>query len=148
MVTLHTSFGSFKGIHGEDVVQYLGIKYAKVKDQLSAPDMMICYEGVVDATEYGPRAPAADASLFEQQVLIQQVIDDAPSQAMSGMECLNLNITVPSPKTEERKALPVMVFIHGGGYIMGSNSAPYFKPSRFVALSVELGTPVIVVSIK
>ncbi|KAJ4348577.1 uncharacterized protein N0V89_009955 [Didymosphaeria variabile] len=148
MVKLQTSFGSFKGIRGDGVVQYLGIPYAKVKDHLSAPATVECYEGVVNATKYGPRAPAADASLFEQQVLIQQVMDDAPSPPMSGTECLNLNITVPSSlKTEAREALPVMVFIHGGGYIMGSNSAPYFDPCRLAALSVEMGTPVIVVSI-
>jgi carboxylesterase type B len=96
-----------------------------------------------------PRAPAFDASSFEQNVLIQAVIDETPSPRMSGTECLNLNITVPySIETETERKFPVMVFIHGGGFIMGSNSAPYFDPSRLVALSVQLGTPVIVVSIK
>jgi carboxylesterase type B len=96
-----------------------------------------------------PRAPAFDASLFEQQVLIQAVIDETPSPRMSGTECLNLNITVPCfIERETTRKLPVMVFIHGGGFIMGSNSAPYFDPSRLVALSVEFETPLIVVSIK
>lgn len=67
---------------------------------------------------------------------------------MSGTECLNLNITVPSLGPEAKKDLPVMVFFHGGGFIMGSNAAPHFEPSRFVKLSVEIRSPVIVVSIK
>ncbi|KAF2444556.1 carboxylesterase [Karstenula rhodostoma CBS 690.94] len=148
MATLTTPFGSFKGKYADGVVQYLGIPYATLKNQLSAPEMVFSYKSVVDATEYGPRAPAPDTSLFEQQFLIQSVIDDTPSPRMSGTECLNLNITVPSSiDPESVNKLPVMVFIHGGGFLMGSNSAPYFDPSRFVALSAELGTPVIVVSI-
>ncbi|KAL5371542.1 hypothetical protein DPSP01_014193 [Paraphaeosphaeria sporulosa] len=148
MSILSTSFGSFKGKHADGVIQYLGIPYATLKDQLSCPEIVDAYEELVNATDYGPRAPALDASIFEQQFLIQAVIDVTPSPRMSGTECLNLNITVPSSiGPAKTRKLPVMVFIHGGGYMMGSNYAPYFDPSRLVALSVELGTPVIVVSI-
>jgi carboxylesterase type B len=64
---------------------------------------------------------------------------------MSGTECLNLNITVPDT---ERKGLPVMVFVHGGGYVMGGNHWPQYDPSRLVKMSDELDMPVIVVNIK
>lgn len=68
---------------------------------------------------------------------------------MSGTKCLNLNITMPSSTDPGKtQTLPVMVFIHGGGFLMGSNSASYFDPSRLIALSAELGAPVVVVSIK
>ncbi|KAL5404596.1 hypothetical protein PMIN03_009023 [Paraphaeosphaeria minitans] len=148
MTMLSTPFGSFKGKRADGVIQYLGIPYATLKDQLSCPEMVQSYEEVVDATEYGPRAPAPDASVFEQKSLIQAVIDETPSPRMSGIECLNVNITLPSPiGPENTRKLPVMVFIHGGGFIMGSSSAPYFDSTRLVSLSVELGTPVIVVSI-
>ncbi|KAJ4291030.1 hypothetical protein N0V90_010227 [Kalmusia sp. IMI 367209] len=129
MATLKTRFGEFKGKHGAGVVQYLGINY----------------NGVVDATNYGPRAPAMEASILEQEILIQQVIDRSPSPHMSGTECLNLNITVPAIETPTK--LPVMVFVHGGGLLMGGNSLPYFDPSRFVRLSVEVDMPVIVVNV-
>lgn len=103
----------------------------------------------MDANVFRPRAPAPDASPFEQKFLIQATINETPSPRMSGVECLNLNITIPSYIGPKRaKKLPVMVFIHGGGFIMGSNSAPYFDPCRLIELSVELETPVIVISIK
>jgi hypothetical protein len=52
--TLKTSFATFKGKKGDGVVQYLGVKYASLQDQISPPDMMIAYgTGVADATQFG-----------------------------------------------------------------------------------------------
>jgi carboxylesterase type B len=88
-----------------------------------------------------------DGCAFEQSTLIQcsiGVVENAPR--MSGTECLNLNITVPDIKSD--KALPVMVFIHGGGFIMGANYWPQYDPSRLVKLSSGIGMPVIAVNIK
>jgi carboxylesterase type B len=65
---------------------------------------------------------------------------------MSNTECLNLNITVPSLPSGIDNALPVMVFIHGGGFIMGANSWPQYEPTRLVKMSADIGMPVVVVS--
>jgi carboxylesterase type B len=43
---------------------------------------------------------------------------------------------------------PVFVFIHGGGYEIGASSWQQFNLARFVKLSVEMGLPVVAVSIK
>lgn len=67
---------------------------------------------------------------------------------MSGTECLNLNITVPDVDISTVKNLPVMVFVHGGGFIMGANYWPQYDPSRLVELSTLMSLPVIAVSIK
>ncbi|KAH7393872.1 putative carboxylesterase [Phaeosphaeria sp. MPI-PUGE-AT-0046c] len=144
---LHTTLGSFAGKKGEGVTQYLGIKYASVKDQLAGPEIVQMYGGgVVDASRYGPRAPAMDGCTFEQTTLIQCEIGPAQDEPdMSGTECLNLNITVPDIENAER--LPVMVWIHGGGFIMGANYWAQYDPSRLVKMSVELGMPVVVVGI-
>jgi carboxylesterase type B len=64
---------------------------------------------------------------------------------MSGTECLNLNITVPN---NDARNLPVMVFVHGGGFIMGANYWPQYDPARLVKMASEMGLPVIVVNIK
>jgi hypothetical protein len=51
---LATTFGTFQGKQGHSVVQYRGIKYASVLDQLSAPVIVTEYgNGVVDATHFG-----------------------------------------------------------------------------------------------
>lgn len=87
-----------------------------------------------------------DGCEFEQKTLIQcnigQPVNPPP---MSGTECLNLNITLPL--TPSDGDLPVMVFIHGGGFIMGANYWPQYDSSRFVALSGRLNVPAIVVNI-
>lgn len=44
-------------------------------------------------------------------------------QAM-GEDCLTLNVT--APETPRSEPLPVMVFVHGGGYIMGSSATPIY----------------------
>ncbi|UMB67476.1 carboxylesterase/lipase family protein [Mycobacterium paraterrae] len=44
-------------------------------------------------------------------------------QAM-GEDCLTLNVVAPEAAPAE--PLPVMVFIHGGGYIMGSSATPIY----------------------
>ena len=54
MTTLKTNIGEFRGKKGDGVEQYLGIKYASLKDQLAAPEIFSSYgEEVVDATEFG-----------------------------------------------------------------------------------------------
>jgi hypothetical protein len=55
MITpLQTSFGTFQGTQGDGVVQFRGVKYACLKDQLSVPEMVTSYrDELVDATEFG-----------------------------------------------------------------------------------------------
>lgn len=93
-----------------------------------------------------PRAPAMDGCAFEQSTLIQCDIGGGPDLPMSGRECLNLNVTIPSD-TPLSGALPVMVFIHGGGFIMGGSHWPQYDPCRLVKMSVEMNMPVVVVNI-
>ena len=43
---------------------------------------------------------------------------------MTGTEdCLNLAVFTPAPTTSQQRLLPVMVFIHGGGFSRGSYTA-------------------------
>ncbi|KAH7378730.1 para-nitrobenzyl esterase [Pyrenochaeta sp. MPI-SDFR-AT-0127] len=145
--TLQTSFGTFTGDKSDGVTQYRGIKYANLENQLSVPEIVTHYgDETIDATKFGPRAPAMDGCALEQDMLIQCSIG-VPKHPpnMSGTDCLNLNITIPDEKTSE--PLPVMVFIHGGGFLMGSNYWPQYDPSRLVKLSASLEMPVIVVNI-
>lgn len=65
----------------------------------------------------------------------------------SDLNCLNLNITVPAGTTETSN-LPVFLFIHGGGLVLGANSWPQFDYARFVKLSVEKNLPIVAVSMK
>ena len=50
---------------------------------------------------------------------IQQTLPK-PDLQQSDTDCLNLNVTVPEHSGD--KQLPVLVFIHGGGFMIGSNA--------------------------
>ena len=93
-----------------------------------------------------PRCVAKDACDIEQNMLIQKSIGIPTPPPMSGIDSLNLNITVPDIET--KRQLPVLVFIHGGGFLMGSSHWPQYDPSRLVKLSVETESPVIAINIK
>ncbi len=41
-----------------------------------------------------------------------------------GEDCLTLNVV--TPEAADSESLPVMVFVHGGGYIMGSSATPIY----------------------
>jgi para-nitrobenzyl esterase len=41
-----------------------------------------------------------------------------------GEDCLTLNVV--APEAPENESLPVMVFVHGGGYILGSSATPIY----------------------
>lgn len=41
-----------------------------------------------------------------------------------GEDCLTLNVV--TPEATDGEALPVMVFVHGGGYILGSSATPLY----------------------
>jgi carboxylesterase type B len=69
----------------------------------------------------------------------------------SDIDCLNLNITVPLSKDGTIQAdanLPVYVFFHGGGFAVGSSWYPHYDPAALVRLSVEMGKPILGVTIK
>ncbi|KAB7501067.1 Venom carboxylesterase-6, partial [Armadillidium nasatum] len=52
-------------------------------------------------------------------------------------DCLYLNIFTPAPNDPERK-LPVMVYIHGGGFAFGAADVypPYFLMNKNIVLAV------------
>jgi para-nitrobenzyl esterase len=64
-------------------------------------------------------------------------------QSMSE-DCLTLNVVTPESAAEE--PLPVMVFIHGGGYILGSSATPLYDGAAlarrgcvYVSVNYRLG---------
>lgn len=61
-----------------------------------------------------------------------------------GEDCLTLNVV--TPKSAGREPLPVMVFIHGGGYILGSSATPLYDGAAlarrgcvYVSVNYRLG---------
>ncbi|KAI4596293.1 hypothetical protein KJ359_005422 [Pestalotiopsis sp. 9143b] len=80
---------------------------------------------------------------------IQHTLPKPEFPGASDVDGLNLVVTVPSSEGAQTKhePLPVLVFIHGGGYAIGGNSWPQYDFSRLVRLAAELGKPIIGVNI-
>jgi len=66
----------------------------------------------------------------------------------SDTEGLNLNISVPKSALGGKQKLPVAVFIHGGGFNIGSGNWPQYDYANLVKLSIKKDMPIIGVSIK
>ncbi|KAL4810491.1 Alpha/Beta hydrolase protein [Aspergillus unguis] len=142
MTILEHPLGRIRGVVNNNVSEYLGLQYATLADQF-APPVLKDLHGDIDATSYGPTVTAPDECAAEFG-LIQQDLPHSPfKQCIT--EGLSLNIVVP--QTQDKKSLPVLVFLHGGGLATGSANWPQNHISNLISLSNELGMPVVGVSV-
>src|SRR3954470_9625740 len=130
-LTVKTEQGQVKGktINDGKVKAFLGLPYAAppVNDlRWKAPQPAAKWKGNRDATKFG--AHCAQGRVFEDMVFQ----DAAPSE-----DCLFLNVYTPADAKKNAK-LPVMFWIHGGGYSGGGSSEPRhngdFLPLKGVVL--------------
>jgi para-nitrobenzyl esterase len=111
MAQVHVQQGLIEGRSGAGVEEFLGIPYAAPpvgELRWRPPQPPESWEGVRDATSFGPGAPQVGGASFDMR---------APEQSE---DCLSLNIWTSSLRPEDRR--PVMVWIHGGGNLGGSGS--------------------------
>lgn len=118
---------------------FLGIPFAEppVGDlRFAAPVPHAPWDGVRDALAFGATAQRGDPGV----TLI-------PEPSVPGESTLNVNVFTPSPEAAAPGAgLPVLVWIHGGGYFAGSPASPWYDGRAFnrdgvvtVSLSYRLG---------
>jgi len=109
-----------KLINNGKVRAFQGIPYAAPPVaglRWKAPQPVATWKGTLDATTYGHHC--AQNHVFEDMVF-----QDSATPTDAGSEdCLYLNVYVPASKTAMPK-LPVMFWIHGGGYSGGASSEP------------------------
>jgi len=125
--------GKVRGVGEDGVTWFRGIPYAAppVGDlRFALPADHAPWSDVRDATVSGPSAP---------QVLKPfPALDVAPlvgAAWVQGDDYLTASIWTPDP---EAKALPVMVFIHGGAFVLGCNDTGITDGSAFARSGVVL----------
>ncbi|MDQ0614830.1 para-nitrobenzyl esterase [Microbacterium sp. W4I4] len=136
--------GRLRGLSHGGVRRFLGVPYAAPiggAGRFAAPHPVVPWHGIRDATVAGPTSPQPDRSRFGS-------LDVSPFFApgwVRGDDHLTVNVWAPED-TDGRA--PVLVFVHGGGFIAGSASAPAYDGTGFardgvvfVGVNYRLGAP-------
>ena len=118
--------GTFVGTENHGVASWLGIPYAKPpagKRRFKAPEYVDASDRVFEAKYYGK---GAFGSLGYPDCI----------QHLMSEDCLYLNIWVNADDKTEKK--PVMVWIHGGAYVVGSGSQIEYSGANLVQVHSDI----------
>ena len=133
-ITLSVTGGRIAGALDDGVAVFRGVPYAAPLtggDRWRAPQPVVPWDGVRDATRFGPACPQPDAlggllgrliQLKPAARVFMQAIGELG--APTGEASLVLNVWTPAADPQAR--LPVLVFIHGGSFTAGAGSQPLY----------------------
>jgi para-nitrobenzyl esterase len=104
-----TAAGPVRGVRDGPVVRFSGVPYAAAPTghlRFAPPAPPQPWSQDRDATRPGPVCPQPTETLLPGQVI--------------GEDCLSVNVTAPA--TASAGPRPVLVWLHGGGFVFGSGS--------------------------
>lgn len=126
-----TEQGLIQGVDRGGIKMFMGIRYAAAPAgdlRWRPPQPPTSWDGVKLADRFGPICP-------------QRWLPLGPpgwEKEPQDEDCLSLNVWTAAKSTEERR--PVMVWIHGGAYEIGSGSTPGYHGDTFAHAGVVLVT--------
>jgi para-nitrobenzyl esterase len=138
VVQVHTDGGIVAGIEDRGAFRFRGIPFAAPPfgaDRFGRPRSAASWDGVRDTSLFGAGVPQAGFP--------GDPFDAYFNPLRQGEDCLTVDVWTPDPGGA---GLPVMVWIHGGGFMTGSGSAPAHDGRTFaldgivhVGLNYRLG---------
>ncbi len=114
---------------GEGVTAFLGIPYAEPPLgplRFAPPERPRGWDGVRNATTHGDAAPQALPGPG------RPIVDLSVSSESE--DCLTLSVWTPDPAPGA--GLPVMVWVHGGAFVVGGSSVAVYDGARLAARGV------------
>ncbi|MBW8091437.1 carboxylesterase/lipase family protein [Streptomyces hygroscopicus] len=130
-----TAQGAVRGLRQDGTAVFLNIPYAappRGAGRFAPPRPHEPWDGIRDATVPGPNAPQSERKLGS--------VDMSPyfGEGWSrGEDYLTVNVWAPEGAGG---GLPVMVFVHGGGFVAGSTRSALYDGSAFARDGVVLVT--------
>lgn len=156
----HSSLGDLKGRltyqrHKTEVVQFRSVPFATIPERFKPS---VISDGIPehfdhrpkgDFTQYGNACP----HLTQPHGPYGGPLPDQWEMTYDDGSCLNLSISAPkdvldATNGEHTPKLPVMVYIHGGGFVEGAGHTSTLQETmRMAALSLDDGEPVVLINI-
>ena len=121
---VQTRCGQLRGLQDRGTLVFRGIPYAQPplgELRFRPPQLPQSWDGVRDAREFGPAAPQyAGLSGLALKFMVGRADED----------CLYLNVWTPAADGQRR---PVMVWIHGGAFVLGAGSQSLYDGSALAS---------------
>lgn len=124
MAVVDTTYGSVNGVVRNGVHAFLGVPYA------AAPERERRFRPPEPPAPWGGVRPSRYGDVVRQAKAPGKFGDLFLPPNPQGSSSLNLNVWTPDPGSV---GLPVMVWIHGGAFTIGSGSDGVYNGSRFAA---------------
>ncbi|OSS46345.1 hypothetical protein B5807_08655 [Epicoccum nigrum] len=163
LVTLdHNKLGAIKGLRDAhtSIINILGLPYGTIPQRFGRAEPLKSLSNsprfqndVFDATRPGASSVQPWGSVTLDASNIPLPTDNLPDDEEQSEDCLNLSIRLPPPCLNSNESLrteaklPVLVFIHGGAFFLGSGNRPYYDPTNLMLHGIQRGMPFVMVSI-
>ena len=118
---VQTASGTLRGVVAPDHRLFADVPYAAPPVgplRFADPQPPGPWQGVRDATAFGPRC-------------MQSLDGDLELGRQTAEDCLSLNVWTPATDGAKR---PVMVWLHGGGFVHGTGAEGWFQGDRLAQL--------------